>query len=89
MQRFFTVELDLDESDPQLMRPGMSVKVEVETALRERAVLVSRRALEFEDNGVYVLLADAGRQRARLGPCNAQDCVLEEGPPLGTQVGLR
>ncbi len=67
MQRFFTVELDLDESDPQLMRPGMSVKVEVETALRERAVLVSRRALEFEDNGVYVLLADAGRQRARLG----------------------
>ncbi len=89
MQRFFIVELDLDESDPELMRPGMSVKVEVETTLRERAVLVSRRALEFEDDGAYVLLADADRQRVRLGPCNAQDCVLEEGPPLGTQVSLR
>ncbi|HJO05602.1 MAG TPA: efflux RND transporter periplasmic adaptor subunit [Acidobacteriota bacterium] len=89
MQRFFTVELDLDESDPELMRPGMSVKVEVETTLRERAVLVSRRALEFDADGAYLRLAEVAHQRVRLGPCNAQDCVLEEGPPVGTQVGLR
>ena len=88
-QRFFRIMVDLEETDPEIMRPGMSVKVEVETTLRERAVLVSRRALEFDADGAYLRLAEVAHQRVRLGPCNAQDCVLEEGPPVGTQVGLR
>ncbi len=89
MQRFFLAYLDLDESDPEIMRPGMSVKVEVETAARDQVALVSRRALEFGDEGVFVVLANSERQPVRLGPCNSHDCVLEEGPPLGTRVGLR
>ena len=81
--------LDLDESDPDIMRPGMSVKVEVETAARDQVALVSRRALEFGDDGAFVVLANSERHPVRLGPCNAHECVLEEGPPLGTRVVLR
>jgi len=89
MQRYFRVAVNLDTSDPDLMRPGMSVKVEVETTSLSDVALVPREALAFEDDGVYVVLARGGREPVQLGPCNVLDCVLEDGPPVGTPLGSR
>ena len=89
MQRYFRVGVNLDTSDPDLMRPGMSVKVEVETTRLSDVVLAPREALAFEDDGVYVILARGGREPVQLGPCNILECVIEEGPPVGTLLGSR
>jgi len=85
-QRHFVTRIDLDESDREIMQPGMSVRVEVETAAREDVLLVPRRALEFKDDGVVVALEDGSRQPVELGPCNATSCVLLDGPEAGVLV---
>jgi len=89
MQRYFRVAVNLDSSDPDLMRPGMSVKVEVETTRLSDVVLAPREALAFEDDGVYLVLARGEREPVQLGPCNVLECVLEDGPPVGTPLGSR
>ncbi len=87
-QRHFLAHIDLDEADQEVMQPGMSVRVEVETAVRDDVLLVPRRALDFTDRVVAVVLADGSRQPVELGPCNARACVLRDGPEQGTMVGL-
>ena len=89
MQRYFRVAVNLDTSDPDLMRPGMSVKVEVETTRLSDVALAPREALAFVDDGVYLVLAHGGREAVQLGPCNVLECVLEDGPPVGTTLGSR
>jgi len=85
-QRYFLARIDLDESDQEIMQPGMSVLVEVATATRDDVVLVPRRALDFTDDGVVVVLEGGARQPVELGPCNANSCVLRDGPEEGTAV---
>jgi len=85
-QRHFLAHIDLDEADQDVMQPGMSVRVEVETAARHDVLLVPRRALDFTDDGVVVALADGSRPRVELGPCNAIACVLRAGPEEGALV---
>jgi len=77
-RRTFAVDVDLDAADPELMRPGMSVQVEVETDRRPEARLVSRAALRFEDDGTVILADGAGGRPVVLGPCNVADCVVDE-----------
>ncbi len=89
MQRHFRVLLDLDESLAEVMRPGMSVKVEIETTRREDALLAPRAALRFTDTEALLELADGELYPVTLGPCNAHQCVLEEGPDEGTLVAAR
>ena len=85
-QRHFLTRIDLDEADQEIMQPGMSVRVEVETAVRDDVLLVPRQALDFTDDGVVVKLADGSRRPVELGPCNATVCVLEAGPEEGVLV---
>lgn len=88
MQRHFQVLVDLERSDPEVMRPGMSVKVEVLTARRQDATLIPREALSFHDDGrVEAALASGDVVEVTLGPCGALRCVLDEGPPPGTRLG--
>jgi len=87
-QRFFRLDVDLEESDPELMRPGMSVKVEVVTASRDDELLVPRGALEFGDNVVFAVLENGERRRIELGPCSAHECSVVSGLSEGTRVRL-
>ena len=96
LQRHFRVMIDLDESNPEIMRPGMSVKIEVESVDIDDALLVPRSALMFGDvdaeiasDAVEVLLADGSRAAVRIGACGAFDCVLLEGPAAGTATRSR
>ena len=83
-RRAFRVRVDLAEADAGIMRPGMSVKVEVTTVRLDGVLLVPRAALTFAAEGVSVHPAGGGRVNVRLGPCNALECVLQQGPAEGT-----
>lgn len=88
-QRFFRIMVDLEESDPEIMRPGMSVKVEVVTTVRDDVLLVPRRALEFGTEEVFAVLENGDRQRIELGSCGAHLCAIRSGLSEGTRVRLR
>ena len=88
-QRFFRIMVDLEETDPEIMRPGMSVKVEVVTAVRDDELLVPRRALEFGTEEVFVVLENGDRQRIELGSCSAHECAIRSGLRDGARVRLR
>lgn len=92
MQRYFGVIVDLDESDPERMLPGMSVQVEIETVRLDDTPLVPRSAIEWRDGVPQLLIAgSAGTDSVpvELGPCNAFECSLREGPPVGTRLRRR
>ena len=89
-QRFFRIMVDLEETDAEIMRPGMSVKVEVVTVVREDELLVPRRALEFgAEEEVFVVLENGDRQRIELGSCGLQECAVRSGLTQGARVRLR
>lgn len=78
-RRAFRVEIPLERSDPERMRPGMSVRVEVLGASIEGALLVPREALDLSSSPPRVRLASGGTREVKLGPCSAFECVAEEG----------
>ena len=91
MLRYFPVRIALDRSDPDRMRPGMSVRVEVLGPETKDALLVPRAALRFGagrdgKTSPRVLLAAGGSAAVRLGPCSASECVVESGVTAGTPL---
>jgi multidrug resistance efflux pump len=87
--RAFPVRIALDQVDTQRMRPGMSVRVEVLGRERKAALLVPRSTLDFAGNKTRVLLAGGGSSEVRLGPCGAQECVVESGLQEGARLRTR
>ncbi len=76
LRRFFDVEIELDEIDPQWMRPGMSVEVVVADETREETLLVPRAALDWRDGTPRVRRAGAAPTTVELGACDAFYCAL-------------
>jgi multidrug resistance efflux pump len=87
--RHFPVRITLDKSDPRRMRPGMSVRVEVLGPEIKQALLVPREALDLSGPRPRVLLAAGGGAEVRLGPCGANECVVESGVADGTRLRSR
>ena len=87
-RRAFQAVIDLDELDPEKMRPGMSVKVVLDRPAETGRLLVPRRALIWGDEGPAVRLADGRSFAVRLGACSSQRCVLDEGPEEGTELAV-
>jgi multidrug efflux pump subunit AcrA (membrane-fusion protein) len=84
--RAFEVGLDLGAGEPGRMRPGMSVKVEVETAAAGGVLLAPRAALEPTAAGARARLAGGGWREVTLGPCDAWQCAVEEGLEEGDRL---
>ena len=63
MRRAFRVLVKLDRIDPARMRPGLSALVMIRREERPNAMLIARADI-------------AGRNDLKLGPCNAQECVV-------------
>jgi multidrug resistance efflux pump len=89
LRRAFEVEIQLDETDGEIMRPGMSVQVEISDKLVKDALLVPRAGLLFEGESVFALFPGGGRQSVKIGPCSAQACVLLSGLEEGTVLQAR
>ena len=89
MRRSFRVVILLDESDPERMRPGMSVKAEILPPPRDDSLVVPRIALDLSNEPYHAMLADGSTAEVRLGPCNSMACVIEEGLDEGARLRHR
>jgi multidrug resistance efflux pump len=79
MRRAFRAVIRLDEADPERMRPGMSVQVEVDAEPVADALIVPRGALDLSVEPPRALLAGGASVEVLLGPCSAAECVIERG----------
>ncbi|HKQ60564.1 MAG TPA: efflux RND transporter periplasmic adaptor subunit [Candidatus Polarisedimenticolaceae bacterium] len=86
-RRSFRVTIQLDAADPERMLPGMSVLAEVQLAPLPNVLLAPRGALELGSDKPRARLADGSSAEVRLGPCDAQHCVIEQGLSEGTRLG--
>jgi multidrug efflux pump subunit AcrA (membrane-fusion protein) len=74
--RVFIVRLKLDSTDPQLMKPGMSVRAEI--ILDEREGLALPRKAVFEEGGkFYAHHATRGKTEVKVTSRNAVACLVE------------
>lgn len=86
LQRFIGVTVALDRVDIERMRPGMSVRVEVERSSDTAVLLAPRAGLDLAAAPPRARLASGGETAVRLGPCNAEECVVEEGLAEGDRL---
>ncbi len=76
--RFFRVLVSLKEIDPEIMRPGMSVKVEVVRNRWTDVRIVPRQTLTAEGDHHLVSLPGGGSEEVMVLGCNAVDCAVED-----------
>lgn len=86
MRRFFEVVISLEKTDPEVMRPGMSARVEVHTSPEEDAILAPRAGLIVAGDSVRARLASGGERDIEVSYCNAQDCVVTAGLEPGVRL---
>ena len=87
LRRAFKVVIELERTDPERMRPGMSVKVEVRGVPVQGALTAPRAALDLA--GPAAFLAGGERVPVELGACDAQRCVVVKGLADGQALGRR
>jgi HlyD family secretion protein len=88
-RRYFKVLIDLGETDPERMLPGMSVQIVAEQNLTD-ALLVPRVSLDFSTPQPRAKLPDGSFQDVALGLCNTTHCALLEAPgEAGLTEGTR
>jgi HlyD family secretion protein len=83
----FPVRISLDRTDP-LMRPGLSVRVEVVRGAWEGALSVPRGAVRFEKDGPVARRAGGDTTKVGLRACTPIECVVESGLGEGDGVSL-
>jgi HlyD family secretion protein len=86
LRRAFKVVIKLDRIDFDRMRPGLSVRVTIRRATQRDALLASRAGLDFAGKQPKAHLAGGKTVEVRLGPCNAQECVVVDGLHDGDQL---
>ncbi len=84
----FRVRVALDKAAPALMRPGMSVRVEVARRTWHDALVLPRGAIAWEKGQAHVLTADGHTRTLQLAGCTPTECVVEQGAEEGTRVRL-
>ncbi|HSD27510.1 MAG TPA: HlyD family efflux transporter periplasmic adaptor subunit [Vicinamibacteria bacterium] len=83
----FPVRLSLARTDP-LMRPGLSVRVEVVRGAWESALSLPRGAVRFEKEGPVVRRGGGDVAKVRLSTCTPVECVVESGLEEGDRVSV-
>lgn len=94
LRRAFAATLALARTDPDRMRPGMSVKVELVRPAVKQALLVPRNAVvlgvgtagEIDAKLTKVRMASGELREVTLGACDAQRCAIERGVTEGETV---
>lgn len=86
LRRGFNVVINLDQVDPEITRPGVSIHVDIALPGAVDAVVVPRSCLIFDGAGTSVSLANGTRQAVTLGACSAQECVVSSGLEAGVSL---
>ena len=89
LRRAFDVVVELDEPDPETMRPGMSVRVEVTPPPIEDVLIAPREALDLTADPPRARRANGSWVDIEVGSCNALACIVESGLDEGTRMGAR
>lgn len=85
----FRTRVALTSTDAELMRPGMSVRIEVVRASWKDALVVPRAAIEWRQGHAFVAHArDDAKHEVRLRGCTPSQCVVESGLTEGEHVVL-
>jgi hypothetical protein len=85
----FRVHVSLEETDPEVMRPGLSARVEVVRRVFKDALLVPRKALVRKGAEFQVRQSDGSSKAIRVAACLPLECVVETGLSEGDRVALR
>jgi multidrug efflux pump subunit AcrA (membrane-fusion protein) len=85
-RRFFDVVVKLDAPAVDIMRPGMSMRVEVLRRRAENTLLVPRAAVAGWPGKARVRLASGQEAAAELEWCSETACVLRGGLSEGTAL---
>jgi multidrug resistance efflux pump len=78
-RRVFTVVIELGDAEAEVLRPGLSARMEIITDQKRQVLLVPRGAVDFASERPRVLLASGGESLIALGGCNAEACVVTGG----------
>jgi HlyD family secretion protein len=85
----FPVRIALEKTDPAVMRPGLSVRVEAIRTKWPAALTVPRGAVTFEREEAFVEGSGlAGRRKVKLLGCTPVVCAIGSGLEEGDHVGL-
>jgi len=83
----FPVRIALDMTDPAVMRPGLSVRVEAIRGRWPAALTVPRGAVTFEKAAAFVQRTGlGGRRSVKLLGCTPNVCAVESGLSEGDRV---
>jgi RND family efflux transporter MFP subunit len=89
--QYFAVTLELERTDPEVMKPGQRVNATLSLDERENAVTVPRQAV-FEHEGRTVVYARRGGDlepvEVELGPTSLGRVVIESGLEEGERIAL-
>ena len=94
--QYFSVTLGLEETDPEIMKPGQRVRATLVLVESDAAIVVPRQAV-FEREGKKIVYRVVYRQggsgfeevEVRLGPSSLGRVVLEDGISEGDAIALR
>ncbi|MBT8492547.1 MAG: efflux RND transporter periplasmic adaptor subunit [Deltaproteobacteria bacterium] len=86
LRRQFDVEIVVDDSDAEIMRPGMSVLVEVAGPNKKDVLLVPRAAIVSRDGSTLVELDGGKKVGVDLGVCGPMACEVHSGIAEGDRV---
>lgn len=88
--RTFEVIVDLGGLDADALRPGLSARVEIETAKIESATIVDRAAVSFAGHTPQLVLADGSRSDVEVLGCNPLECAVQlKDPEMMGRVASR
>jgi multidrug resistance efflux pump len=85
-RRVFTVGIELRDAASEILRPGLSARVEVIVDRKAGALLVPRAALDLNGEEPRLLLASGESQSVSLGGCNGDVCVVAGGVNEGAAL---
>jgi multidrug efflux pump subunit AcrA (membrane-fusion protein) len=85
-RRFFDVVVTLEGLAPELMRPGMSMRVEVLRRRAEGALLIPRAAVTTWPGKTQVQLASGRQESIEIDWCNESACVVRGGLAEGASL---
>ncbi len=85
LRRMFAVGLSIPNKDPDRMRPGMSVKVELPGEKRT-GLVAPRNAIVVENNQAALRLSNGELRPVTLAGCDALRCVIATGATAGEEV---
>ncbi len=85
-RRSFDIKIALEETDATIMRPGMSVKVEITEQRAKDVLVVPRGCLSFDGEQATAQLENGDNVNVEVGACNAHQCEVTSGLTEGTRL---